>query len=85
MKKQTLRNLAEVLRDEMYMQSRITETLKDGPKTIPDIADKLNSPQWEVTMWVMAMRRYGRLTELTKSRADDYYQYKLVEEKDAKS
>ncbi len=81
MRKKTQRNLAEVLRDEMYMQDRVTEALKEGPRTIPEIAQKLNCPSPEVTKWVMAMRRYGKVIEIPKNRADDYYQYKLVEGK----
>ncbi len=49
MRRKTQRNLAEVLRDEMYMQDRVTETLKGGPRTIPEIAQKLNCPSPEVT------------------------------------
>ena len=80
MKKKEMRNLAEVLRDEMVMRQRICELLKEGPLTIPQLAEALDSPGWEATIWVMAMRRYGRLKELPKSRADDYYQYALSTE-----
>ena len=77
MKKEEMRNLAEVFRDEMVMQERIISLLKKEPLTIPQLAEFLNAPGWEVTTWVMAMRRYGLLKELPKSRADDYYQYAL--------
>jgi hypothetical protein len=75
-----MRNLAEVFRDEMVMQERIRNLLKKEPLTIPQLAEALNAPGWEVTTWVMAMRRYGLLRELPKSRADDYYQYALPPE-----
>jgi hypothetical protein len=81
MKRKTQRNLAEVSRDEMYMQGRVIGALKGGPKTIPEIAQELNCPPAEATRWVMAMRRYGKIADLPKNRADDYYQYKLVEGK----
>ena len=71
------RDLAEVLRDEMVMQTRIHALLAEGPLTIPELAKKLGAPSWEVTTWVMSMRRYGKLEELPKSRADDYYPYGL--------
>lgn len=80
MKKKEMRNLAEVLRDEMVMRQRICDLLKKGPLTIPQLAEALGSPGWEVTTWVMALRRYGLLKELEKSRADDYYQYALSAE-----
>lgn len=79
--KQPNRNLAAVLRDEMYMKDRITNILEDGPRTIPEIAAELNYPAADVTRWVMAMRRYGSIVDLPKSRADDYYQYGLAEVK----
>jgi hypothetical protein len=81
MKRKIQRNSAEVLRDEMFMQDRVIGALNGGPRTILEIAQELNCPSAEVTRWVMAMRRYGKLIDLPKSRADDYYRYKLVEGK----
>ena len=71
------RPLADVMRDEMSMRGRVEALLRDGPRTIPQIAEALGAPAPEVTLWVMAMRRYGRLEELPKRKADDYYQYGL--------
>lgn len=81
MKRKTMRNLAEVLRDEMYMKNRLIDVLKEKPKTIPEIASELDCPPSEVTMWVMALRRYGSVVDLPKERADDYYRYQYVEDK----
>ena len=72
------RDLGEVLRDEMVMKDRIASLLREGPKTIPEIAEALACPVREVTLWVMAMRRYGSLEELPKPKADDYFRYKLA-------
>ncbi len=72
------RPLAEVLRDEMIMQDRIAAALRDEPRTIPEIAALLDAPSREVTLWVMAMRRYRRLEELPKRKADDYFRYGLT-------
>ncbi|MDE1939428.1 MAG: MarR family transcriptional regulator [Alphaproteobacteria bacterium] len=73
------RDFAEVLRDEWIMKDRIAAALIDGPKTIPEIAEALGAPSREVTQWVMAMRRFGKLEEMPKPKADDYFQYKLTE------
>jgi predicted Rossmann fold nucleotide-binding protein DprA/Smf involved in DNA uptake len=70
-----LRDLPEVLRDGMYLQQRVLEVLKDGPKTIPEIAEALGAPPRETMLWVMALRRYGRISELPKATTDDYYRY----------
>jgi hypothetical protein len=72
------RPLGEVLRDEMVMRDRIAEVLRDSPKTIPEIAEALSAPTQEVTLWVMAMRRYGALEDLPKAKADNYFQYRMV-------
>jgi hypothetical protein len=77
MEKRGSRNLGEVLRDEMYMRSRITKIMTEGPKTIAELAGELGYPSDEVLRWVMGMRRYGLITEIPKARADDYYKYKL--------
>lgn len=79
--KTELRNLGEVMRDEMVERDRVAEVLRGGPKTIPEIAGALGFPTYEVTKWLMAMRRYGRVRDLPKARADDYYRYELVEDR----
>lgn len=80
MERKIVRNRAEVLRDEMYMCDRIKGILAQGPKTLSEIAADLGYPSDDVVKWVMGMRRYGQVIELPKSRADDYYQYKLREQ-----
>jgi hypothetical protein len=80
--KTSLRDLNEVMRDEMVERDRVTALLRAGPLTLPEMARALGAPDFEVTKWVMAMRRYGRVRDLPKARADDYYRYELVEEKD---
>ena len=79
--KADLRNLKEVLRDEMVQRERVAAVLRTGPKTLPQIAEELHAPVVEVTKWLMAMRRYGRVHELPKERADDYFPYALAEAK----
>ena len=76
-----LRNLNEVLRDEMVERDRLAAVLRGGAKTVPELAEALHAPPYEVTKWVMAMRRYGRVRDLPKARADDYYRYELVEDR----
>jgi len=79
MKKKVLRDLAETLRDEMHEQKIILDLLKEGPKTVPEIANQIGSPSSEVMMWVMAMIRYGKIKEIPKGRGDDYFQYQILE------
>lgn len=79
MERKEARDVAEVLRDELYMRDRIIGLLREGPKTVPDLAEALDHPSHEVMRWIMAMRRYGTIVEMPKNRADDYYQYTLAE------
>lgn len=74
------RGFADVMRDEMVMRPRIAAVLREGPKTIPEIAAALAAPARDVTLWVMALRRYGALEELPKPKAEDYYRYRLAGE-----
>ena len=83
MERKANRDLAEVLRDEMYMRDKIIAVLREGPKTVPEIAEALGYPSHEVMTWVMSMRRYGIIVEIPKARADDYYQYQLRSEEEA--
>jgi hypothetical protein len=74
------RDLSEVMRDEMLMKEKITSLLREGPRTIPEIADALKCPARDITLWVMALLRYGALKEIPKPKADDYYRYKPARE-----
>lgn len=78
MEKIEMRNLSEVLRDEMVMREHICDLLKKTPTTIPQLAEALGTPGWETTVWIMSMRRYNLIMELPKNRAEDYFQYTLV-------
>lgn len=70
-----VRDLGEVLRDEMVMQDRIAALVREEPKTIPEIAEALGHPTQEVVYWVMGMRRYGKLKEKGRPNDDGYYLY----------
>ena len=72
-----MRGRAEILRDEMVQKDRIAAALRDGPKTIPALAEALGAPAHEVVCWVMAMRRYGQVEEKGRPDGDGYYSYEL--------
>ena len=71
------RDKREVFRDEMVMRDRIAALMKQGPKTIPELAQALGRPANEVLAWVAAMRRYGRAEEVGKANEDGYFAYAL--------
>lgn len=79
MEKTKMRDLREVMRDEMAMRQRIVQVLEGGALTIPEIADRLGFPSREVMIWVMGMRRYGSLVERGRPNEDGYFQYEIIE------
>jgi hypothetical protein len=73
------RDVREVIRDEHLMRNRILKLLADGPLTIPELAEGLSRPTFEVTFWVMGMRKYGYVTEVKEVTDEGYYQYQAIE------
>ena len=74
-----LRDLKEVLREGMSLQREVLAALAQGPRTIPELAEALHRPSREVTLWVMMLRRYGKVADLPKSPAEEYAHYRRVE------
>ena len=70
------RDVREVVREEPAMRPRILAALAAGPLTVPEIAAAIGEPPAETMLWVMGMRRYGRLRELEET--DGYFRYGLV-------
>jgi hypothetical protein len=72
------RDIWEIVHDEMIMKDRIAKILKDGPQTIPEVAEAMGYPSHEVVIWLFAMRRYGDVEVVGKPDVDGYFKYKLV-------
>ncbi len=73
------REVREVIRDEHVMRSRILRLLEAEPRTIPEIAKALDRPAFEVTFWVMGMRKYGYVAEEREVTDEGYYRYQAIE------
>ncbi len=78
----TGRSIREIMRDEMVMRDRILALLRESPRTVPAVAEALGAEPCEVMIWMMAMRRYGRIEETGKPDDDGYFQYVPVEKAD---
>jgi hypothetical protein len=72
------RDIGDIVHDEMIMKDRIAKILKDGPQTIPGLAEALGYPSHEVAIWLFAMRRYGDVEVVGKPDVDGYFKYALV-------
>lgn len=55
----------------------IRDAMKDGPHTVPEIAERAHLASQTVMWYVMALKRYGKVSEV--DRAGDYYRYQLKE------
>ena len=73
-----IRDVHEIIREEMFMRDKILTLLKEGPKTIPEIAKALGRPSNEVMYWVMAARKYGYVEEGTEVSDEGFYFYSLA-------
>ena len=69
------RDVREIVREEPVMRGRILDVLRDGPRTIPEIASAIDAPTHEVVFWMMGMRRYGWVAEIKGATVDGYFQY----------
>ncbi len=73
------RDLWGTLRRELTMRDRIAAALTQlEQSTIPNLAEHLGEQVYEVTHWVMTMRRYGHVTEVGEVDDDGYFQYALA-------
>jgi biotin operon repressor len=73
-----IRDVREIIRDELFMRARILKVLESGPQTIPQIAEALGKPSHEVVYWVMGLRKYGWIAEIKEVDDDGYFQYQAV-------
>ena len=58
----------------------LSELLEDGPRTVPELAAAMDCPSHEVLFWVMGMRRFGRLREISGATDEGYFRYEAIED-----
>ncbi len=69
-------------KEQRKIIKQITECLKSGPKTIPEIASELNMPTGVVTWYVMTLWKYGQI--VAGEEVDGYYKYELAVKEEEK-
>ncbi|MDE3053618.1 MAG: MarR family transcriptional regulator [Gemmatimonadota bacterium] len=74
----TNRDTREIIREEPLMHRDILRALSDGPHTVPEIAEAIGKPRGETVLWVMGMRRYGKVVELADANDEGFFQYAAV-------
>jgi predicted transcriptional regulator len=71
--------LQERVKEHARIKGKITKALKEGPKTVPEIAAAIGVPRPAVFWHVMSMKKYGKIVEGEQD--GDYLRYVLVEKK----
>ena len=79
------RSMLEIAQDEMIMKDRIAAILREGHRTIPEIAEILGYPTSEVTVWLFGMRRYGEVEEVGRPNVEGYFKYEWKDKKAAEA
>jgi DNA-binding IclR family transcriptional regulator len=72
------RDVREVMRDEPLLRGHLLELLRDGPLTVPELAQAGGLPEDEVMVWMMGLRKYGYVAEQPDVSADGYFRYAAV-------
>ena len=62
------------------MRKAIKASLKEGPKTIPQLVEEMNLPTDVLTYYVMSLQKFGELAVGDLDENDEYYFYELPEE-----
>lgn len=71
------KELRERVKEHTGIKTKIKKALKEGPMTIPEIAEATEIESGTVLWHVMSMKKYGDIVEAEQ--AGDYMKYKLVE------
>jgi len=61
------------------MRKAIKASLKEGPKTIPQLVEEMNLPTDVLTYYVMSLQKFGDIAVGDLDEDDEYYFYELPE------
>jgi predicted transcriptional regulator len=66
------------VKEQNRIEKQIAETLKDGPKTVPEISQETGLLTETVFWYLMALKKYGKVTE--GQQRDSYFGYEMKKE-----
>jgi len=67
-----------LLKEQQAIRKELRQVMQEGPRTVPEIAAATGLPAHEALWHVIAMKKYGLVTETGLD--DGYYRYRLAEE-----
>jgi predicted transcriptional regulator len=76
---ETVTRTQVLLKEQKRVQQEICKSIRETPKTVPQIAEEIGMPAHEVLWYVASFRKYGLIVE--KGMCADYPLYQKVEEK----
>jgi predicted transcriptional regulator len=77
--KDSVANTQALLKEQKAIRRQICQPMRDGPKTIPEIATLTGVPADQILWHVTAMRKYGLVIE--NGLCGEYYLYQMAEDK----
>ena len=72
----SIKHAKEAIKTQNRDIKKITEQLKAGGKTVPQIAAAIKMPTSKVLLYITALRKFGMVAEGAKE--EDYFQYELA-------
>lgn len=76
--KESTARAQELLKEQKALRRQICQPLRDGPKTVPEIAQQTGIPADQVLWHIMAMKKYDLIVET--GMCGEYYLYQRVED-----
>ena len=67
------------LKEQKAIRRQVCQAMRDGPKTVPEVAETTGIPAGQVLWHLIAMKKYELAVET--GMCGEYYLYQLAEEK----
>jgi predicted Rossmann fold nucleotide-binding protein DprA/Smf involved in DNA uptake len=74
----TVARTQALLKEQKAIRGQICHAMRDGPKTVPEVAVSTGLPANQVLWHITAMRKYDLVAEAEM--CGEYYTYQLVQE-----
>jgi len=68
-----------LLKEQKAIRKQLCQEMREGPKTIPELAEVTDIPAGEILWHITAMKKYDLVAEVGMS--GEYYQYQMAEDR----
>lgn len=73
----SVERVRERLKEQTAIRRQICQTLRSGPKIVPEVAEATGLPPDQVLWHLTAMKKYSLIVEV--GQCGEYYQYAMAE------